>query len=113
MHEMALAESVVEIVEDHARKAGSDQVKRVRLEIGALSHVMPEAMEFCFEAVARGSRAEGAVLEVLRIPGRAWCHGCAKEVEVTSLVDACPECGGVQLQVTGGEDMRIKDMEVA
>jgi len=112
MHEMALAESVVQIVDDQARQAGSDRIKTVWIEIGELSHVQPEAMSFCFEAVAKNTRADGAKLEIIRAPGQAWCHNCACQVHVSSLVDACPKCGGFQLQVTGGEDMRVKEMEV-
>ena len=112
MHEMALAESVVQIVETQAAEAGSDKITAVWIEIGELSHVEPDAMSFCFEAIARGTRAEGARLEIIRAPGQAWCHKCAKQVHVKSLVEACPKCGGYQLQVTGGDDMRVKEMEV-
>lgn len=112
MHEMALAEGILQICEDHARRAGAEKVTRVWVEVGALSHVEPEALAFCFGAVVSGTLAEGAELVIERAPGRAWCHGCGKEVTVTSLIDACPDCGGFQLQVTGGEQMRVKEMEV-
>ncbi len=113
MHEMALAESVVQIVETQAKAAGSDKVLAVRLEIGALSHVAPEALSFCFDAVAAGSIAAGATLTIDRVPGRGWCHDCAAEVEIETLGAACPVCGGYRLQVSGGQDLRVKDMEVA
>lgn len=87
-------------------------MKTVWLEIGQLSHVDPDAITFCFEAVVRDSLAEGAKLEIIRTPGKAWCHDCAKAVEVASLVDDCPECGGHKLQVTEGEDMRVHEVEV-
>lgn len=109
---MALAESVVQIVDEQAHKAGSDHITVVWLEIGELSHVEPDAMRFCFDAVAQGTRAQGARLEIDRAPGKAWCHNCACHVHVPSLIAPCPECGGHQLQVTGGEDMRVKEMEV-
>ncbi|MCP3971595.1 MAG: hydrogenase maturation nickel metallochaperone HypA [Rhodobacteraceae bacterium] len=111
MHEMSLAEGVLQVVEDHVDTA--DRVTMVRLEIGQLSHVEPEALAFCFEAVVKGSVAEGARLEIDRAPGQAWCHNCGRGVEVSSLIDACPDCGGFQLQVTGGNEMRVKEMEVA
>ncbi len=113
MHEMALAEGVLQIVQDTVRDQPCKRVVAVTLEIGELSHVMPDAMRFCFDAVVKGSIAEGARLEIDRAPGRAWCHTCATEVHVASLVADCPECGGHQLQVTGGEDMRVREMEVA
>lgn len=112
MHEMALAESVVQIVETQARAAGAEKVVVVRLEIGALSHVEPAAIEFCFGAVAAGGIAAGARLEIARSPGRGWCYDCSAEVAVDAFAAPCPACGGYRLQVTGGQEMRVRDMEV-
>ena len=113
MHELALAEGILRICEDHTRRAGAQRVVAVWVEIGALGHVDPDALAFSFGAVVRGTFAEGARLEILQLPGRAWCHDCGKAVEVAALIDACPDCGGFKLQVTGGEEMRVKEMEVA
>ncbi len=112
MHEMALAEGVLQIVEDTVQGQSCSKVVKIWLEIGELSHVEPAAMEFCFEAVVKGSIAEGAALQIDRAPGKAWCHNCGHEVHVASLIAACPLCNGFKLQVTGGEDMRVKEMEV-
>lgn len=113
MHEMALAESVVDIVERTAAKAGADKIGLVRLEIGALSHVEPQALRFAFEAVSIGSIAEGAALDIERPPGKAWCHDCGDTVEIAQFGAACPRCGGYKLQISGGDELRVKDMEVA
>jgi hydrogenase nickel incorporation protein HypA/HybF len=112
MHEMSLAESVLEIAEQAAREQGFRRVKAIRLEIGALSAVDPEAMRFCFSAVARNSMAEAARLEVVAVAGSAQCLQCAKQVEVETLGDLCPECGSHRLEITGGMEMRVKEMEV-
>lgn len=112
MHEMALAESIVEIVERTAAANGGGRVSAVRLEIGALSHVEVEALRFCFDAVTRGGAAEGARLELDSPPGQAWCMPCGKTVPLARLGDACPLCGSHQLQVTRGEEMRVKDIEL-
>jgi hydrogenase nickel incorporation protein HypA/HybF len=113
MHEMALAEGVLQIVEDTMRGQSDGRITAVWLEIGELSTVEPSAMQFCFEAVVKGSVADGARLEIDRIPGQAWCHDCGKTVHVAHLIAPCPFCGGFKLQVTGGEDMRVKEMEMA
>lgn len=113
MHEMALCEGVLKILEEEAVRQRFERVKAVRLEIGQLSHVEPEAMRFCFEAVTRGTLADGASLEILRPAGGAWCMDCSQAVTIASRADACPECHGYRLQVTGGEDMKIKELEVA
>lgn len=112
MHEMALAESVLEIVRDTARAQGAREVRSVRLEIGALASVEPEALRFCFDAVVKGSLAEGARLEIDSTPGAAWCFRCAATVPVETLVAECPRCGSAQLQVAGGTEMRVKEVEV-
>jgi len=112
MHEMSLCESVLGILEDNARRQGFERVKVVWLEIGALSEVEPEAMRFCFDAVVRNTLADQARLEITEIPGEAWCMQCNKIVQVAQCFDACPECGSYQLQVTGGEEMKIKELEV-
>ena len=113
MHEMALAEGVLRICQDHASAAGAERVVVVWLEIGALSHVDPDALAFSFTAVVKGTLAEGARLEIERSPGRAWCHDCGKQVSLAALIDPCPDCGGYTLQVTAGEEMRVKEMEVS
>jgi len=112
MHEMALCEGIIQIVEDEARRRSFSTVKAVRLEIGALSHVAPEALKFCFEAVAARSIAAGAVLEIVETPGVAWCMACSKSVEIEQRHEPCPSCGSYQLQVTGGEEMRVRELEV-
>jgi len=112
MHEMALAEGVLQILQDQAREQNFQQVKTVWLEIGELSHVEPDALSFCFDAVVDGSLAEGAKLEIISTPGKAWCHNCAKDVHVSDLTEACPLCRGYQLQMTGGDNMRVRELEV-
>lgn len=110
MHEMSIAESVLGIVEETARREGFTRVKEVRLEIGRLAAVEIEALRFCFDAVVRGSLAEGAALAIDETPGTAWCFDCSASVGLASRADPCPECGGGKLQVNGGTDMRVKDL---
>ena len=113
MHEMALAEGIVQIVEGTARANAARAVRAVWLELGALSHVEQEALRFSFDVVVRGTVAEGARLEVVTTPGRAWCMPCGDTVDLARLGDACPRCGSHQLQVTQGDEMRVKEIEIA
>lgn len=112
MHEMSLAEGIVQIVEDTARANAASTVRAVWLELGALSHVEPEALRFSFDVVKRGTLATDARLEVVTTPGRAWCLPCGEAVALARLGDACPQCGSHQLQVTQGEDMRVREIEI-
>lgn len=112
MHEMSLAEGILQIVEDTAAQQGFTRVKDIRLEIGALSGVEVEALSFCMDVVLKGSVAEGARVELERLPGQGYCLGCGETVAIQALYDACPKCGSYQVQATGGTEMRVKDLLV-
>ena len=112
MHEMALCEGIVGIVEDAAAKQAFKRVKTIVVEVGALSHVAPEALEFCFEAVSRGTIAEGARMQIDRVAGAGWCFDCSRTVALPERYAPCPDCGGRHVEVTAGEEMRVREMEV-
>ncbi len=113
MHEMALAEGVLELVEEAARTHGATRVASVCLELGALSHVEVEALRFCFDAVTRGGPAAGARLDVVTTPGEGWCMPCGARVPVAALGESCPNCGSYQLEITAGAEMRLREIEIA
>jgi hydrogenase nickel incorporation protein HypA/HybF len=110
VHELSLVQSIVEACSE---KAGSARVLRVTLEVGKLSCVMPEALTFCYEVCTRGTVLEGSELEIIPVPGRAVCRACGQRVELHHLLDAC-RCGSIVFdEQEGGDDLKIKSMEVA
>ena len=113
MHEMSLCESVLEILEEHAGRERFSSVKRVWLEIGALSCAEPEAMRFSFDVVMKGTLAEGAKLEIIEVPAMARCEQCSQDVEVAGYGDPCPLCGSERLDIRGGDQLRVKELEVS
>ena len=113
MHEMSLAEGIRGIVLDQARTHGFARVNVLRLEIGRFAGVEPAALTFAFDVVMRGSPAEGARLELIDLPGRAHCFDCGRTVDLSDRLDPCPACGGGRLLPQGGDEMRVRDMEVA
>lgn len=112
MHEMSIAEGVVQLLEEQSLTQSYTRVKHVWLEIGPLAAVESEALRFCFDAVTRNTLAEGAALDIIDLPGEAWCLGCASTVPITQRYDSCVNCGSYQLQVTRGDELRIKELEV-
>ena len=112
MHEMALTESIVEIAVEAAGREGAGRVRRILVDVGALSPVEPEALSFCFSAVSAGTIAEGAAIEILRTPGAGWCADCVKTVPLAERYGPCPECGGVHVRMTAGDAMRVTEIEV-
>ena len=109
MHELAITSSVVEICSE---RAGGAQVRRVTLEIGRLSAVLPECVRFCFELCAQGTALEGSVLEIIEVPGAAVCGACGGTVSLSRIYGRCA-CGSTDLRLVAGEELRIKEMEVA
>lgn len=113
MHEMSLCEGILQVLEEQAAAHGFREVRRVRLEIGRFAGVEIRALRFGFDVVTKGSVAEGAALEIIERPGRAFCFDCADTVALDDRLAPCPGCGGARLTATGGDEMRIKDLEVA
>jgi hydrogenase nickel incorporation protein HypA/HybF len=116
VHELAIVESLLESVSETVRGIGDAKAERprvaaVRLEVGKLSCVAPEALRFCFDVCSRGTLLEGASLEIDEIPGRARCQRCGAETSIASYVDVCA-CGGIDLRVLAGEELRVKNLEL-
>ncbi|MBS1696667.1 MAG: hydrogenase maturation nickel metallochaperone HypA [Actinobacteria bacterium] len=109
MHEMALTQSLVDAVCEHA--AGR-RVHSVRLEVGALCAVVPDSMLFCFELATEGTVAAGARLDLDVRPGRGRCRSCGSDIALPDLILLCP-CGSADVQVLSGNDLRIMSMEVS
>lgn len=112
MHEMSLAEGIIDLVEDAARRENAGRVGLVVLEIGRLSSVEPEALRFCFDVVSKGGIADGAVLEIVDVPGVGWCMPCGATVAMNEFYGACPVCGSHQVQPTGGTEMRVREIAI-
>jgi hydrogenase nickel incorporation protein HypA/HybF len=112
MHEMSLAEGILQVLEDQAQIQHYRRVKQVWLHIGELAGVDVEALTFCLDIVSRDSLADGAAYHIVRTPGRGWCLICSHEVELHARYDGCPQCGRFQIQVTSGDDMQVGELEV-
>lgn len=108
MHELAITDHVVAAV---AARVGDARVTRVVLEVGCLSGVVPDAVAFCFDLCSQGTALEGAALEIVAVRARGRCLECALEAEVEDPLAACA-CGSVSLELAGGRDLRIKEVEV-
>jgi hydrogenase nickel incorporation protein HypA/HybF len=112
MHEMSLAESVVQIAEETARSHGGSRISLVLVEVGRLAGVEIDALRFCFEAASRESLAAGARLVIEQPEGQAWCMPCGETVPLSGLAEPCPRCGSHQLQVTGGNELKVREVEI-
>ena len=109
MHELGLTQEILEIV---TQRAGEGKVKRVVLEIGKLSCVLPDAIRFCFDQCAAGTPAEGAELEIVQPPGQGRCRQCGTEFAMETVPARC-QCGSNDAEWLSGDQLIIKMMELA
>lgn len=112
MHELSLCRSLLDIINEQAAGKNFKCVKKVILEVGQLAAVDASALRFGFEIVTKGTLADGAVLDIITIEGRALCNACHQCVKLENYYDACQNCGQFSLTVTQGEELRIQSMEV-
>ncbi len=112
MHEMSLAEGILQLVEETARREQAQCVKTVVLEIGQLASVEVSALEFCFAAVAAGGPASVARLVIVDVAGAGVCQECGRTVAMETLFGVCPDCGSHRLETTAGTEMRVREIEI-
>ncbi len=104
--------SIVESLEETAKVNNYKAINKVWLEIGPFSGVEVRALEFSFDVAIRDTIADGAELEIIETDAKAWCFNCDKTVVIKQRYDACPECDSNQLTVSGGEELKIKQISI-
>jgi hydrogenase nickel incorporation protein HypA/HybF len=108
MHELGLCASIVDAIE---RRAGDRTVARVRIRVGRLHHVHPDAFEQSFAVAAMGSVADGADAELVLLPVSVRCTSCGATIDDNELPTACSRCGGVDLEILGGDELVLESIE--
>jgi hydrogenase nickel incorporation protein HypA/HybF len=108
MHELAIAESVVSSV---LERTGDRPVSVVRLRVGGLAGVVPEALDFCFELAAAGTPLDGAALEIVEERGRAHCRSCAADFDLVDAILLCG-CGSADVELLSGRELSVTSVEV-
>lgn len=112
MHELSLAQGILEIAESALNGAQGVQIRRIGIEVGSLSGVEPAALRFALASLAPDSVIADAEVDLVERAATAWCLRCAQVVEMNSRADACPRCAGHQLQPLSGTELRVLDLHV-
>jgi hydrogenase nickel incorporation protein HypA/HybF len=112
MHEMGIIQEVLVAVDSAAREAGAIRVTCVRLTIGELTEIVPDALQFAWEALTPGTLSGGAILQIEQTTGRSRCCDCATEFEHDRFDRRCPACGSFLVEVLSGRELMIDGVEV-
>ncbi|MFZ2448728.1 MAG: hydrogenase maturation nickel metallochaperone HypA [Syntrophobacteraceae bacterium] len=111
MHELSIAESLIGILSEEARKHDMVRIKKIKLRIGEFAAVVPESLTFCFELVSRDTVAEGAEIEIESVPVTARCDKCDISFEVRNQVFLCPRCDSPVFELLSGRDLSVSSIE--
>ena len=109
MHELSIAEAILDIVSRHA---GGRRVYTVELKVGHLRQVVPSALEFAFDLLTHGTELEGAELVIEEVPARGHCRACGAETTVSSIPLQCGSCGGLDLALLSGQELLVDALEL-
>jgi len=112
MHELAITQSMLDLVLEQAEKVEAKEVGRINLVIGEMTGVVEDCVQFYFNFLSQGTIAEGAALSFKMIPVRAQCQGCNKLFELKGFDWTCPDCGGNSWQIVAGKELFVESIEV-
>jgi hydrogenase nickel incorporation protein HypA/HybF len=113
MHELSIAQSIVEAVSTKATECRAARVKIVRLRIGEAVGIVVDSLTFCFEMMTDlDPMLRGAQLSIDSVPHRARCIACGQEYPIVNFVMQCPQCKAWSSEVISGAEFQIMDMEI-
>ena len=107
MHELSIAENILEIVKEHLPAGVSCHVKSVKIKIGDGAGVVPDSLEFCFNTIIAGTEMQGAALEIEHVPFAVECNSCGRTSTNGSEFFVCSFCNGSDVKITSGNELLV------
>ncbi len=112
MHEMSIAQSVIELAEKEAINAGANKIIDIELDVGTLSGVELHALEFAFQAVVEGTLLEESEIKINVIKAQGKCNDCNNVFEMNQIYDSCPGCSSFNVTLLKGKELKLKSLNV-
>lgn len=113
MHELSIVTSIIRIVREEMAQNGARHLKGIKIRVGEMAAVEPEALRFCFEVCTEGTDMEGVILDIEEVPVMGQCINCKKEFRLNMYLDSrCAVCGGEAVDYLSGMELDIVSMEV-
>lgn len=112
MHELAVTEQILNLALRHAEAAQARQVTNLHLQIGALSTIIDDSIQFYWDIISQGSLCQGATLHFNRMPATLHCHSCGQDYTLDHELTACPTCNGIQVQILSGQEFQLTSIDI-
>jgi hydrogenase nickel incorporation protein HypA/HybF len=110
MHELSVATSIIEFAEEFAREHKAAKIKRIDIEVGQLSGIVTDSLEFALEYAVKNSILEDAEINITEIPGKSKCNKCQAEFDNADWYTPCPKCQSLDFEITEGKELQIKSI---
>lgn len=112
MHEMSITQNILEIIDETLSESDRKNLKEVVVDIGELVAVVPDSIQFCFDALVQDSDYKNAKLTINNIPITINCKKCEKNFNINKYDFSCPECASPEIRLLSGEELNIRYLEV-
>ena len=111
MHEMSIAQSIIDIVEQEMARHGVSKVSVIRLVVGEFTAVVPQSLNFCFELITKDTPLEGVKVEMEQVPLTGRCQACGNEFPIQEYKFICPSCQSKEIETIAGKELFVKEIE--
>ena len=113
MHELAIAQNILEIVQQSVPENQAKSVRGIRIRVGQLSGIVPDSLDFCFSAIINDTDMQKARLSIEQIPTLSQCKTCTHRFGIADWIFVCPVCQSTNLELISGKELEIVDIELA
>ena len=112
MHELSIAQSIMQIVLSEAERARARKVLKVTIKVGELAGVLPDSLTFCFNLLAKSTIAEHASFTIEKVPIRGYCSQCESKFVIADNRYCCTTCGNKHIELISGRELQIDHLEI-
>jgi len=112
MHELSIAQSIIEIIEQHVSPDEQPAVREVKIRVGALAGVIPDSLEFCYSAITANTSLQHSHLFIENVPLMIQCKACGRMFESGLGIVQCPTCEGYETEMISGTELHVVEIEM-
>ncbi len=112
MHEMSIAMNIVNIACKEAEKDGASSISNIELDVGKLSGIMIDSLQFCYDSVCKGTLAEDSTLSINELTALAKCKQCNDSFEIDAFMALCPNCESYEIEILQGRELKLRAVSV-
>lgn len=112
MHELSITQSIINISCEEAKKHNAKRVKEIRIQVGELTGLIPECIQYYFDIASKGTVVEGALLVIKKVPIKIKCNECGETTKIKRGMYCCPKCKSIDIKIISGNEFLIESLEV-